>query len=154
MRVEETNDGVCLFLNNFYFKDVNWDSKHTIETAVRDIIFKLKKYFGVHLKGFYKIKIYPSDVGVFMEIIRLDEDNYDGSDVEFRIMVIFNKELYFKTDDFSCIECDRVLFYDGYYYINLQDIDSFSSVADMGEVVFSDVIDFSKGIYINKKDYF
>ncbi len=153
MKVEENNDGINIFLNNIYFKDVIWDSKSTIEESIRDIILKVKKYYKVQLKGFYKIKIYPHEVGVFIEVIKLDDDNYDGSDIEFRVMVIFNKEMYLKTSDISYIsDVSNIIFYNDNYYVDLDSIDNILSVIDMGQIVFEDEIDFDKCIYI-KKDY-
>ena len=107
----------------------------------------------MQLKGFYKIKIYPHEVGVFIEVIKLDDDNYDGSDIEFRVMVIFNKEMYLKTSDISYIsDVSNIIFYNDNYYVDLDSLDNILSVIDMGQIDFEDEIDFDKCIYI-KKDY-
>ncbi len=149
MKIEENSEGMNLFLNNQYFDGINWNDKISIEDVVRDIFLKIKTNFRVKLKGFYKIKIYPNKVGVFMEVKKIDDDNYDGNEINFRIIVIFNKEMYLKLDDSFYIEGDyEKLFYQNYYYIKLNDIDHILSAIDFGDVVLDDEIDFERCIFI------
>lgn len=149
MKIEETNEGINLFLNNTYFQDVNWNEKISIEDAVQEIFLKMKNNFRIKLKGFYKIKIYPNEVGVFMEVKKIDDDNYDGSEVNFRIIVVFNKDLYMKLDDIFYINLDcEKLFYHDYYYVKLDDIHHILPLIDYGDVVLDDEIDFGKCIFL------
>lgn len=149
MKIEETNEGMNLFLNNTYFQDVNWNEKISIEEAVREIFLKIKNNFRVKLKGFYKIKVYPNKAGVFMEVKKIDDDNYDGSEINFRIIVAFNKDMYLKLDDIFYFkqDCEK-LFYRDYYYVKIDDIHDILSVIDFGDVVLDDEIDFEKCIFL------
>lgn len=155
MKIEETDNGFYLFLNNIYFKEVDWNVKSSIEKSIREVFSLLRSHFKVQLRGFYKIKIYPNDLGTFMDIKQIDEDNYDGSEIDFRVIVLFHKDMYLKVDDFYsfCRDYDTI-FYRDHYYIYLDSIEDFLKVADFGTVVLDDEIDFSKSIFLNKKDYF
>lgn len=150
MRVEENSEGMNLFLNSQYFEGVNWNDKLCIEDAVREIFLRVKNNFRIKLKGFYKIKIYPNKAGVFMVVKKIDDDHYDGEEINFRIMVIFNKDLYLKVDDFFYVleDCEK-LFYQDYYYVKLSELESILPVIDFGDVVLDDEINFEKCIYLN-----
>lgn len=155
MKIEETNNGFQLFLNNVYFADVDWNMKSSIEKTIRKIFSLVRDHFKVQLRGFYKIKIYPNEIGTFMDVKQIDEENYDGSEIDFRVIVLFHKDMYLKIDDFYpfCQHYDTI-FYQDHYYIYLDSIDRFLQVADFGVVVLDDEIDFNKCIFLNKKDYY
>ncbi len=155
MKIEQTSEGFHLFLNNIYFKDVDWNEKTSIEENVRGVFVRIKNNFKVKLRGFYKIKIYPNRAGVFMDIKKIDDDNYDGSEINFRIIVMFNKDMYLKMDDCFYIDddCEKI-FYRNSYYVNLEAIENILGVVDFGDVVLEDELDFEECIFLTKKDYF
>ncbi len=150
MRVESMDEDIRIFIHNFYFNNIDWHDKLEIETNIRDILNKICNNYKIKLKGFYRIKIYPHNIGTFIEVIKIDDDNYDGCEVDFRIVVIFNKEMYLKLDDYYYFIEYEKLYYDGYYYINLDDIDDYLNIIDFGDIVFDDEINFNKAIIIKK----
>jgi len=154
MKIEQTSEGLNLFLNNKYFKDVDWDDKISIEKGVREVFRCIRNNFRVKMKGFYKIKIYPNRIGTFLEVKKIDDDNYDGSEINFRIIVLFNKDLYLRMDDFFYLDtkCEK-LFYNNNYYVKLNEVDDILSIVDFGDVVLDDEIDFERCIFLKKKDY-
>lgn len=154
MKIEQTSEGLNLFLNNKYFKDVNWNDKLSIEEVVRDIFKCIRESFRIKLKGFYKIKVYPNKIGTFIEVKKIDDDNYDGSEINFRIIVLFNKELYLKIDDFFYVDDSyEKLFYNDCFYVRLNEVEDIIKMIDFGDVVLEDEIDFEKCIFLKKKDY-
>ena len=55
---------------------------------------------------------------------------------------------YLKLDDYDYfLEYDK-LYFDNYYYINLNEVDDYLKVSDFGEIVSSDNIDFGKSLFI------
>ena len=151
MKIIENSNGLNIIISNKYLKDNKWDNKDEIDIFLEKVINNLKKYYNVKLKGFYKIKIYPNNICIYIEMIKLDDDNYDSNEIDYRVVVIFNKDIYFKYEDYSLIDNENVFFYDNNYYINTNYIDDYIYYAEMGELVFIDDIDINKIKYINKK---
>ncbi len=151
MKIIENSNGLNIIISNKYLKDNKWDNKDEIDIFLEKVINNLKKHYNVKLNGFYKIKIYPNNICIYIEMIKLDDDNYDSNEIDYRVVVIFNKDIYFKYEDYSLIDNENVFFYDNNYYINTNYIDDYIYYAEMGELVFIDDIDINKIKYINKK---
>ena len=81
--------------------------------------------------------MYPSSVGVLLYIILLDEDNYSNLDLDLRIIIIFNKDIYLKIDDSSFIDNLPYTYKDS-YYINVEDIDVIEKYIEYGSLVLED----------------
>lgn len=43
MKIEKLEDGYKLFIQNVYFKDINWDDKESVIDRIKEIINKIKK---------------------------------------------------------------------------------------------------------------
>ena len=136
MKVEITDDGLRVFVQNAYFKNVDFNQKEDIVSKIKDLFISLKKRYHLHIKGLYKVKVYPHKVGVVIEAILLDEENYGSSDVDLRIIILFQKDLYLKIDDYSFIENTSFsyLYKDG-YYIDLNEIDDICKYIEYGMIV-------------------
>ncbi|MBR4618316.1 MAG: hypothetical protein IKO49_03325 [Bacilli bacterium] len=136
MKVEITDDGLRVFVQNAYFKNVDFNQKEEIVSKIKDLFISLKKRYHLHIKGLYKVKVYPHKVGVVIEAILLDEENYGSSDVDLRIIILFQKDLYLKIDDYSFIENTSFsyLYKDG-YYIDLNEIDDICKYIEYGMIV-------------------
>ena len=151
MKIIENSNGLNIIISNKYLKDNKWDNKDEIDIFLEKVINNLKKHYNVKLNGFYKIKIYPNNICIYIEMIKLDDDNYDSNEIDYRVVVIFNKDIYFKYEDYSLIDNENIFLYDNNYYINTNYIDDYIYYAEMGELVFIDDIDINKIKYINKK---
>jgi len=136
VKVEITDDGLRVFVQNAYFKNVDFNQKEEIVSKIKDLFISLKKRYHLHIKGLYKVKVYPHKVGVVIEAILLDEENYGSSDVDLRIIILFQKDLYLKIDDYSFIENTSFsyLYKDG-YYIDLNEIDDICKYIEYGMIV-------------------
>lgn len=141
MKVEEIEDGFKVFLQNFYFKDINWDDKEIVINRIKEIISKIKKRYSLNIKGLYRVKVYPSSVGVVIYILLLDEENYSNCDLDLRIILILNKDMYLKVEDSSFIlDKNTPYLYKNNYYINLKDIDNYNKYLEYGELTLEDEI--------------
>lgn len=139
MKIERLEDGYKLFIQNVYFKDINWNDKEIVIERIKEIINKIKKRYNLKIKGLYRVKVYPSKVGVFLYILLLDEENYSGLDLDLRIVIIFNKCIYLKIDDSSFIIDNNLPYmYKDSYYINIDDIDVIDKYIEYGSIVLED----------------
>lgn len=150
MKVESVDEGFRIFIHNCYSDSVNFHNKTEIEDSIRNILEKICHNYRIKLKGFYRVKIYPNSIGTFLEVIKIDDDNYDGCEIDFRIVVVFNKEIYLKVDNYDYVSEYDCLYLEGFYYVNLENIPNYFQMSDFGEVVSSDLINFDKGIFIQK----
>ena len=139
MKVEQIEDGFKVFLQNVYFKDINWDDKERVIKRIKEVISKIKKIYNLSIKGLYRVKVYPSNVGVFIYILLLDEDNYSDCDLDLRIVLILNKDIYLKFRDSSFIlDKNTPYLYKNDYYINIKDIDDYNKYLEYGELILED----------------
>lgn len=145
-----TDLGYDIFINNAYFKDISFENKEHVNIILKKLFNYIEEKYKIKFHGFYKVKIYPNKVGIFMEIIKLDDDVYQAHDIDFRVVIIYNKDMYFKYEDYFLFDNEHVFFYKEYYYLDIKYIDNFTKYADMGSVVFIDDIDYSKCIDIKK----
>ncbi len=137
MKIEKIEDGYKLFIQNIYFKDINWNDKECVIERIKEIITKIKKRYNLKIKGLYRVKVYPSKIGVILYVLLLDEENYSNIDLDLRIIVIFNKDVYLKIEDSSFI--DRLPYtYKDSYYINVEDITNIDKYIEYGSIVLED----------------
>lgn len=137
MKIEKIEEGYKLFIQNVYFKDINWNDKESVIERIKEIITKIKKRYNLKIKGLYRVKVYPSSVGVILYILLLDEDNYSNLDLDLRIIIIFNKDIYLKIDDSSFIGNLPYTYKDS-YYVNIEDITNIDKYIEYGSLVLED----------------
>ncbi len=147
MKVYESEDKIFIILN-YVSNDLNFEDKNVINKFVKQIFFKLKSYYHLNVNGFYKVKIYPNKLGLFIEMLKIDDDIYDPGEVDFRVIIIYNKDIYFEYDDYSLIKNKNVFFYNGKYFIDIKYIDNYIRYCDYGSIVLLDDIDLNRCIYI------
>ncbi len=127
-----------VFINRLYLKDCDFSSKEEITSVVKKLIFKLKD--RLHLRGFYKIKVYVHDkIGLFLDIIQLDDLSYSGA-LELRIIVFFDCQFLFEVDDYFLIhQANKIWYLDNRYYCLVDDLlDSFYSVLEFGRFLYGE----------------
>lgn len=158
MKVESVgNDSYILFLSNDYIGTMAFDSKEEIGLYLKDIIVLLRKRYGLVLKGFYEVNIYLNEkVGMFIEIENIEDYDFLIEEIDLKIVIHFDSEVYFKTDNYDFISnYSRIKFLDNNYYINVVDINEKDIIRliELGEFVYGDScnkIDRESCILINK----
>ena len=139
MKIEIIEDGYKLFIQNIYFKDINWNDKESVIDRIKEIINKIKKRYNLKIKGLYRVKVYPNKAGVLIYILLLDEDNYSNIDLDLRIVIIFNKDIYLKVEDSSFLMDNNLPYiYKDSYYINVENIDIIDKYIEYGTLVLED----------------
>ena len=140
MKVEITDDGLRIFVQNVYFKNLDWDNKEEVALRIKDLFIKIKKRYSLFIKGLYKVKVYPHKIGVIIEAILIDEDNYNNVDVDLRIIVLYQKDIYLKIDDHDFLgDLDISYFYKDSYYVDLNEIDDIYKYIEYGNIVFDKI---------------
>ena len=135
MRVDFINDEeFSIFLNSCYCKIDDYNDKDEIVGVVKKVISKYKNKF--RLRGFYKVKVFPLDrVGLFVEGVKLESLEMSGI-IDLRVIVYFDEEFYFKTDNYYVINnISNIKYFNGSYYCLVKDILDINSFVDYGEFV-------------------
>lgn len=118
----------------------NIDSS-SMKEKIEQIILKLKK--TLKLNGFYKIFMRAYSFGVFLIICRVDSSYY-GDTLNIKFIDDKKINVYYRTKDYFLIK-DRedLLYYNGYYYLLVDDsiIDNIIGIVDFGDFVFGKDID-------------
>ena len=89
----------------------------------------------------YKVKVYPNKIGTYIEAIQLEEESYTNADLDLRIILVLQKELYLKIDDSSfVINTDLPYFYkNNSYYIDVDNIDDITPYIEFGTIVSEEI---------------
>ena len=138
MRVEFINDEeFSIFINSCYCKINDYNDKDKIIDVVKNVISKYKNKF--RLRGFYKIKVFPLDkVGLFVEGIKLESLEKSGI-IDLRVIVYFDEEFYFKTDNYYVINnISDIKYFNGNYYCLVKDISDINAVVDYGDFLYGE----------------
>ena len=135
MKVEKIgNKEYYIFFNILYLGNIHF-TKEKIIDVVTKLLKKLRKRLLLH--GFYKVKVYlHSKIGLFLEVIQLEEFEYDDS-LDFRVIVYFDEKIYFRTKDFfSLPKSGHIYFDDGYFYCDVNVISNLLSVVEFGDFIY------------------
>lgn len=111
--------------------------KESISEYAKELVLKLRHLFGISLYGVYDMNIYVGDsVGMFICLTRLDyEDDYFLS-IDLHVMVHLHQIFYLKTTNFDYIkDAPSILYSNGYYYINLSQIENYYPYLELGTIV-------------------
>ncbi len=115
MRVDNIDDQIIVYLTNIINED--------LEIICEQVINKLKKYYGIELKGFYEVTIYY-DLNYGMVLVFNLEDldlYYDYSKVDLHI-IKKDSTFLLEIKDILDIATDEYYFYNDKYYLSIKDI--------------------------------
>ncbi len=138
MRIEiVSSEKFNIFVNNLYLKIDNYDNKEEIVDAVKSIICKIRG--KLHLRGFYKLKVFVNKkVGLFIEGVKLEGLDYSNT-LDLRVVVFFDEDIYFKTEDYFVIrDISNIRYFDGNYYCLVDDIADINKVVEFGEFIYGE----------------
>lgn len=109
MKIKYDNDNIVIYLKGILIKDIN--------ALAYDISDKIKKYYNIDLKGFYKVNIYVDNLyGVVLEYIDEARDLYFNR-LELNINKINTKFLY-EVEDIFYFKINNIYLYNNKYYID------------------------------------
>ena len=91
-----------IYLNNFYKKKVNSNSKEVI----KDILLLIKKRYDYNIFGYYEVNIYRvKDLLTILLFKRIDNDNMLYNSIDLKI-IEHKKMIDYSVNDFY-INCDK-----------------------------------------------
>lgn len=148
MKIElVSKDSFNIFINIGYFKEVKFNDKDNIIDIVKDFILKMRH--KLKMSGFYKVKVYVNKkVGMFLDIIKIEDIEFSNN-IDLRVIVCLNEDIYFETDDYYILPNDiKVRYFHGKYYVNVNDVDNIYNILEFGRFIYGnqlkDIINKSK----------
>ena len=129
----------------YYYKDnIN---KDCLYDRIRDIIKSIQK--RLKLKGFYKVVVFCKKIGLFIQLIYVDDNLYKNI-LDLKIEII-DDDVYFKTSDYFVIkDLSNIRYFNNMYYVLVND--DFDRVLDrieFGEFLFGyDVLEIIDKTYV------
>ena len=113
----------------------------------KSLIKKLQK--RLRLKGFYKVIIFPSKIGLFFQLIKVEDSLYKNI-LDLKIEISAD-DVYFKTNDYFLIkDFSPIRYIDGEYYCIVEEsFDEILEKVEFGEFVFGyDIYDLLDSSYV------
>lgn len=136
MKIElVSKDSFNIFINKGYFKEVKFNDKDNIIDMVKDFILKIKH--KLKMCGFYKVKVYVNKkVGMFLDIIKIEDIEFSNN-IDLRVIVCLNEDIYFETDDYYILPNNiKMRYFRGKYYVNINDVDNIYSILEFGRFIY------------------
>ncbi|MFD1018515.1 genetic competence negative regulator [Thalassobacillus hwangdonensis] len=140
-------------------KEDLWHDLPRVHQLFSDMMFEASDELGVELEGTLLVQVYLLQAqGMFIVVTQTDRNENDEEDyIEMKVTLDESKELIFSFDEFEDIiqlcahlgnlglEGGRVLSYDGFYYMKLEDedikdIDKEQIIALMSEFGFPSIV--------------
>jgi len=148
MKIElVSKDSFCIFINSGYFKGIKFNDKDNIVEVVRNFILRMRH--KLKMSGFYKVKVYVNKkLGMFLDIIKIEDIEFSNN-IDLRVIVCLNEDIFFETDDYYILPSNvKMRYFHGKYYVNINEIDDIYNILEFGRFVYGnqlkDIIDKSK----------
>ena len=131
MKIERINDTDYKI---YYYKDIGDSSLYD---EVKEIIKSIQK--RLKLKGFYKVLVINKNIGLFIELKRI-EDSFYKNTLDLKIE-IKDLDVYYKTTDYFVIkDMPDIRYKDGMYYCKVDDsFDEILEKVEFGDFVFDTI---------------
>ena len=55
MRIEIIDDGIKIFIQNGFIKNIDWDDKEQVVESIKNLFNKIRKKYHLYIKGLYKV---------------------------------------------------------------------------------------------------
>lgn len=108
-------DNYKIFINKLIFNG-DLKEKESIIDFVKEFILKKRKV--LNLRGFYKVLVYVNkNIGMFIDMVKLEDSSYFNN-LDLRVIVNNDSEVYFETEDYFLIANGKDIRYlDGKFYL-------------------------------------
>lgn len=117
MKIEKISENSFnVYLNKFYLKNSDLETKTDLEEYFKSFFLTLKKYYHISMEGFYVIQVYQdSYYGIVLHIVKEDFEYFDLEVVDMRIRLKKSCFLYHLEDEDGL---ESLLSFGDFYQIN------------------------------------
>ena len=105
MKIDYFSDTYIIYLNKYNTINIDFSNTKVLESDLKDLLLRLKRYYHIDIKGYYNITVYIDDF--YGAILKIEEDNdyYDYFDDSIAIrMKKINTNFLYEIDDLSYIK--------------------------------------------------
>lgn len=111
------------------------DDSVDIRDAIKKIVNGLK--YELKLNGYYSVYVYYRSVGLFLNLIKINDGLYKDS-IDLKIILDDDNDVYFMTKDYSIFEgLNNIRYADGNFYCIVGDyFDKILNKVEFGKFIF------------------
>ena len=123
MKIDYLNDtDFKLFVNNYFFDKISYESKEELTALLKSITVKLKNTYGIIISGFYEVNIYIlKNIGIEFRFNKCDNYTFSNKVIDLKMTVNLEPTIYLGFDNHDYVEDYSPLLYkDGKFYIKLE----------------------------------
>lgn len=120
MKIDYINDtDFKLFVNNYFFDKIEYESKEELMALLKSIIVKLKNSYNIIISGFYEVNIYIlRNIGIEFHFNKCDNYTFSNKVIDLKMTVNLDPIVYLSFDNYDYISEYSILRYkDGKFYI-------------------------------------
>ncbi len=134
MKIERDNGSYYIY---DYTSVVFFD---TIYQDIKELFQRFQKRLG--LNGFYRVVVSLKKIGVFMEVIKIEDAFYKDT-LDLKIEVKDSLDVYYSTEDYFLVkDFSIVRYFEGKYYALVDDsFDELFEKVEFGDFVFGKKLD-------------
>lgn len=132
MKIKYASEQIVIYL---YRYNLDLNDSNRLNKQIKSIFIKLIKVYGVSFSGYFKVDIYENKkYGYILEIEKVYNSEFNFNIIDLKITIHSDVTFYLKTDDYPLIHNIKAINIDGYFYINLDDIDNFWEYIEFGSI--------------------
>lgn len=123
------------------------DNVDNMTDYLKNLILKLRKKYKEDIFGFYKVDVYFNDkIGMIAHFFKEDELDFFRDIIDLKVTIFEKASVYFEFDDYFLVADRKVYFYDGKFYVDLNNIseDDFFTMIEFCRIVFGDELEMIK----------
>jgi hypothetical protein len=119
----------------YYYRSI--DDKYLYD-EVKEIIKSIQK--RLKLKGFYKVIVIYKNIGLFLELQRIEDSLYRNT-LDLKIEIV-DSDVYYKTTDYFIIrDLSSIKYKDGLYYCKVDEsFDGILEKVEFGDFIFNVIL--------------
>ena len=144
MKIDFKNNTYIVFLNKYNIIDMDFSNTKALESDLKNLLLRLKKYYKIDIKGYYNITVYIDEY--YGAVLKIEEDNdyydYFEDSIAIRMKKVKSKFLY-EVDDISYINN----YIDKFMITHINDRICLTITNKLTEYEYLNLIETSKIIY-------
>lgn len=143
MKIISRGDDFTLFIINKFCIDLD-----NIKKYIKSNILKLKKRYRKDISGFYDVDVYINNkIGMILDFKKDGELDFFKDIIDVNVNICDSSKIYLKFDDIYLFnKIDKIYYYDGFYYIDIDEISlkEFYSILEFSDFIYGDTLSIIK----------
>ncbi len=135
MKIEFDDNIIIIYLYRYSF---NFDDKNNLNNEIKKIFVKLIKKYNLDLFGYSKVNLYKNkNYGSVLEIEKIYNNDYNLNIIDLKVLIHEDNPFYLEMNDYYFDSMnDKIINYNGKYYLNLNDVNNIYKIIEFGKIIY------------------